>query len=1102
MYRTPLDILNLFVEFPGDLLFFLMVIAFSQGALFLALGHRSRFPFEPAARRYLIASAGLVVVWLVMLGAAALAMAASLEANRFMPPLERLAYAVSITVLAWAFLSGDFPRWRAWSNVAVIAAGLALAALFISSAAEWLEASLAANAFNASTSAIVWSALLAALPVVGALLALLNLNSIVDAPLKMVFFLALALGNGFDLYHLWQGETAGSYLGGARLAYVAALALFPLIIHRFSVALLENSLVEVVLAASQPSSALSQTPVDPHAPAPDALPGAVSAWNFAAAPTESDSRKLLNAIGIMLATGDAMPVPEKVVRSTLEALSAEVCVLLRVEENHYADVVAGFDRVADHSLTGVSLNLRDQPTLLEASKRGEQTILFPEYHETELIDLFRRLSLSPVSKVYVQPLAQQGGAHSVLLVSLPYRQADLSIQEIESLRDIGVAAAHILAWTAAKAQSGAEAEQQRIESIVDKKPATAFDMAALSAMRMPLEKSLNPVLERREQLRTQIADARQQLQHQQVRILGSLADSEADTGESSRLNAAFDEQANLRDGCEHSAHDLLEAETVLRAVTVDSGETLVQVIRESLHKEVNLLESARDRLRRQLNAALLAGKSATREGVAVLMQSLADETAQMELERDQQRSRLDSIARRLQSLGFRVEHSHLTQLLIQIHAERETLGGQLADLNEDRAALQDQAQKLKAAEGGDRADLQQKLARLSADHEELLDKREAMRRDQQQMQTRLDDAAAENARLQNIHTKLTEQLSAQAHGQADVDQRITELTDERDNLLRLRDQLKAKITAAMEEGGASAAAAEETAELRANLSRLTEQREELALALSDARGELERAQPDQPGLLVDRARNARPPSWRAGILGGFLGDLRAPLSSLSDYAALLLAESLGILGAAQQQVLRLMTEDLEKLAHVLAEIQEAAELDSELSSGQQSDMDIMAVIDEVLRATSGRLNDKAIQVELALADDLPAVAASDASLQQILTRLVENAADASPPGATIKISAAVGVLRQAGAGAPAEGLEISVRDMGGGIAEGDLPRVFARKYSSAYPDIPGLGESGVSLSIARAYVRARNGDLWVTSGDGGSEFHLALPLQSAKAIEA
>lgn len=1105
--RTPLDILNLFVEFPGDLLFYLLVIAFSLGALFLAFGHRTRFPYEHSTRRYLITAAALVAAWLVMLAAAVLAQSAALDANRFMPPLERLAYAVTLSVLTWAFLSADFVRWRNRSNLFVLAVTFVLALLYLNTSGSWLAESGGTSAFNQTSFAFVWSTVPVTIAIVGAILTLLNINNIVDAPLKMLFFLLLVLGNGLDLYQLSLGDMTGSYLGGARLAYVAGLAFFPLIIYRFAVSLLENSLVEVVLAASQPSSALGQTPSDVVAPAQDPLSAASSSWNFAAAPVYSDSQKLLNAIGMMLDNRDGTLVPEQIVKSTLESLGADVCVLIRAQENKYADVIAGYDRVADRTLTGISLNLNEQPTLLEASKRGEQTILFPEYHAGELEDLFRRLNISPVCNVYVQPLSLDGELMAVLLVSLPYRQTDLSIQDIESLRDIGIVAAHILAWTAVTADSSSQAEEQRIDLIADKLGETAADPAALKTNRQELETSLEPIVERSSRLVSQIAELKQQMQQQQIRMLDSLVAADGDPGAVRRLTANFDEQAHLRDICELSAHDLLDAETVLRVVNIGSGETLAQVIREYLHKEYNLLVSARDRLRRQINAVLIMSKSAATDGMTAILQSMADEIAQLELERDQQQRRLDSIAARLESLSLSGRYSNITQLLIQLYAERETLSKQLAELNEDRAVLVNERRKLKTTDGDDREELERQFKHLSADHEQLLNAREEMRRQQQQLQSELEQAEAEKAELHAQNEQLSDQLSADEEGQEVVQQRISELIEERDNLLKLRDQLTAKASAAMAEGGVMSAdtadAQQEIDELHATVVRLVEQREELALELSDARTELETAREVYPKLQSEAvATTAGHIAWQQDVLNNVIGDLQSPLMSLSDYTDLLLAESLGILGSAQQQVLQLMSEDLNKLVRMLDELQQAADLDSPRSTFSHADIDVLSIIDEVVRSRSEQLDEKRLQIELSLDDNLPPVSADAVSLQQILSRLVNNASEVSPSGSQIRISAKVGRLRLADAAEPIDALEILVYDRGGGIAEADLPRVFARKYRSAYPRIDGLGDAGVGMSIARAYLRARDGDLWVTSDQGdGSVFHLALPLQLAASIE-
>ena len=50
--------------------------------------------------------------------------------------------------------------------------------------------------------------------------------------------------------------------------------------------------------------------------------------------------------------------------------------------------------------------------------------------------------------------------------------------------------------------------------------------------------------------------------------------------------------------------------------------------------------------------------------------------------------------------------------------------------------------------------------------------------------------------------------------------------------------------------------------------------------------------------------------------------------------------------------------------------------------------------------------------------------------------------------------------------------------------------------------IAGFGDVGVGMTVARAYARAQNGDLWISTESGeGSVFHLALPLQLDALIE-
>lgn len=1109
MSITTLDILNVFVDFPGNLVFFLLVIALSQGSLFLAFGHRSRFPFEQATRRFVFATGGLVTLWLIMLAVAFLSQFTDLEADAIMPPLERLVQAITLLILAWAFLSADFIRWQNRSNLLVFGATFILALLYINSARGWLAVYSGDPAFNVTEFALLWSGITAALAALGLLLAILNYKHIVDAPLKILFFMVVLFGNGWDFHQMSEGAGAGNYLGATRLAYLAGLILLPLIIYRLAIALLEHSLVEVVLAASQPSPAVAQSPALAEAPASnevDALLAAPSSWNFSASPISNDRRHLLNAIGMMLETRDGARIPEQIVQATMESLQLEVCALLRVQENNYADVIAGYDQVADQSLSGISLNLNEQPTLREAATRQEQTILFPEYHEAELRDLFRRLNIASPCSLYGQPLTVEGELIAVMLVAMPYRQADLSPDELEWLRDIGVVAGHLLAWSDDMSASKNISDEQAIDAIAVRGADVALDHETMVAHRVEFESSLARVNERREQIVRQIADLLRQQDGQHVRLLDALAASEQSPDAAQRLNATFDEQAQLRAASEASARALLEAETMLRVLNAGDDDALAQVIREYEHKDYNLLHTARDRLRRQINALLVMGRSVASEGYATILQTLADESAQLELERDQQQRRLESIRGRMESLGIDAEASHLSQLLIQIYAERKTFSQRLAAANQDRLKLLDARQRLMESDDGNNEELARKFKHLSADHEQLLNSREELRRDTQDLRSRLEDAHVQKTALQANVDALQAEAVAQEDRQKEMSRQVDGLLEERDNLLNLRDQLTTKVNMMLAEEAAREGETDlynDIAELQTSLQRLTAQREQLAMDLSDARTELSVARESVAGQEPDTDVETQEHQPDApALFTGLLDNMRAPMSSISDYTDLLLAESIGILGAAQRQVLSMIAAEITRITAIIGEIQKLSSVDDSNSGMERGSVDLLAIIEDVLHEAEATIEERGHLIELALDDELPPVSADSASLKHILAQFVSNASAVSPAGSLITVSARVGSLELVNGANSVNAIEISVSDKGGGISLEDMQRIFARTYRAENRKVVGYGDSGVGMTVARAFARALNGDLWITSEAGvGSAFHLALPLELATSIE-
>jgi signal transduction histidine kinase len=110
-------------------------------------------------------------------------------------------------------------------------------------------------------------------------------------------------------------------------------------------------------------------------------------------------------------------------------------------------------------------------------------------------------------------------------------------------------------------------------------------------------------------------------------------------------------------------------------------------------------------------------------------------------------------------------------------------------------------------------------------------------------------------------------------------------------------------------------------------------------------------------------------------------------------------------------------------------------------------------------------------------------------LEQVLGKLLENAAKYTPPASTVRV-----VCTRADNGA-----QVAVIDQGIGLPDGaaaELFRPFTRAANAIDRHIKGLG---LGLHIARQVVEAHGGRIWCTSdGDGqGSTFYVWLPLADA-----
>jgi two-component system NtrC family sensor kinase len=124
-----------------------------------------------------------------------------------------------------------------------------------------------------------------------------------------------------------------------------------------------------------------------------------------------------------------------------------------------------------------------------------------------------------------------------------------------------------------------------------------------------------------------------------------------------------------------------------------------------------------------------------------------------------------------------------------------------------------------------------------------------------------------------------------------------------------------------------------------------------------------------------------------------------------------------------------------------------------------------------------------IRLENRVPSSLPAITADANQISQVLMNLLMNAAQATPPGGTVTLSAEKVMFN--------DKIELRVSDTGSGIPSDILPHVFEPFFTTKRNQGTGLG-----LSISQAYVRSHHGTIHVESLlNHGTTVRIVLPLR-------
>ena len=1109
-----MDFLDIFVRSPGDLLFFLAVILTIEAGVFMALERRMRVPEDLGAERYLLAGVGVTIVWALLMVGAVFALLAGQDATVILPPLERVAQSVTLVLFGWAFITVDNQQWGRAPNIVLLVALVLLIVGYIVTGVQWPDLADSTD-FNLSVFGVAWTVVPALVSLIGILLLVTYFQYVADAPLKLVFFLVLLVGNVGTLMQISRGDIIGDAAGLVRLTFLAALPIVPAVIYRLVITHLEIER----LAASQTMLAVSAgTPQDDTAPTASV---AAAADAPVTSPLERESVQLLRALGLILEDPSPTEIPQQIVTTALDVLKADVGLLLTLHDANYADIVYAYDGVMGRPLSVISLNLDDQPTLVNAIERQAQRPLYPDRNIDELQDFYTRLDIGQVGPVYFQPLTKNAELIGVLVVSLPYAARELTGPERERLKGIALISGGLLALSLQAKEARLQAEERAIEAMVQGVSLDEVDNEAVIASRQEMQANLEIAREQNRALTEQVRNLSIELDYERGRLTELLGDTEEGLSVSQRIVAIHDEQDRLQQERDELLKRLQEAETTLAGATGGDNADVFNTMIEILQRERDDLEAQKGTLLSQLEELRSSGQVPMPESFQEMLTRMTDDRARLEVERNRLNSTLVDIEAQLQMLGIENGPAGLAQLVGQLHEQRASLQARFDNLKGERDALLRERSRLETSIEREQErdkqidDLQQEIAHLAADREAAQKQREKLRSERDDLLSKQDAikehrtrllAEAEGYRLEleDAHQDtagLRQRLQAASDERSDLMKTIDRLHAERQKLVNERDQLMARVEG--DRDRLQQLGTDGVGSLTAMIEDLTEQRNQLERDLHQSTTTLAAAE-DRIELLEVQTGGPKgspiEPLDDPTLILGMVQELRTPMTSIVGYVDLLLSESAGILGEMQRKFLQRVSTNVARLATMLDDLTRITALDTGQFMLVAEPVDVIALIEDAITNSASQFREKGLTVTLHISDeDVPPVAADQDAMSQIVGQLLTNAYLASPPNTEVTITARRQMvqLSENGSNEGVDGLFVAISDRGGGIAIDDQARVFSRKYKADNPLIQGLGDTGVGLAIAKALVEAHGGQLWLeTQADVGSTFNFILPLET------
>ncbi len=236
---------------------------------------------------------------------------------------------------------------------------------------------------------------------------------------------------------------------------------------------------------------------------------------------------------------------------------------------------------------------------------------------------------------------------------------------------------------------------------------------------------------------------------------------------------------------------------------------------------------------------------------------------------------------------------------------------------------------------------------------------------------------------------------------------------------------------------------------------------------------------------------------KSNFLATMSHELRTPLTSVIGYAEMMAEGLAGPVSTEQRDYLTTILGKADQLLGLITAVLDVSSLESGQLALDRAALSLSDVVASEVATFAPQAGRRGIAILLE-AQGEGVVVGDRKKIRQIVSSLLSNAVKFTPDHGKVGVDVRTGPLGPGGAAETPLGVQLVVTDSGIGISRDQVAKIFEPFFQVDSSSTRAFGGTGLGLTLAKAYVEAHGGRIWVDTTPGqGSTFVATFPVGEA-----